>query len=779
MVGINEKANPSGSSSQIGSSKQSRSSLDLDSNSNYRTPNNSDDEIKSSSLSKNQHNFVTGPGATKKDNKNVRFTGSADGAESDAPSSFSETSENSKSTDEQDEGEDKPRRRKRKARVSFTHLRNNGEDGDDETFIKRIINNLTGNQGGLVPGLAPMPSDKEGNKNDLENNLNEEIPLSDLADASKIVDVHEGDNKEKLDALKLENDIISTSDGDTLGSSSKNSFLAPAVDHFDDYAENDSSDNEGFIQASTYVPPPPQVKSGVLGSLLKLYQNDDLNGSSIYSESQAPTTDEECFASEAAERKNLPAAKRSRLQNLRGKAKKSKIPRLKKRLKTEAKITVHIADLLQRHRFILRMCRALMMYGAPTHRLEEYMIMTSRVLEIDGQFLYLPGCMIVSFGDATTRTSEVQLVRCNQGLNLWKLHQVHAVYKRVVHDTLGADEGNALLDQILADTNLYPPWVCVLLYAFCSAMVTPYAFGGDWVNLAISFFMGLCVGSLQFILSQKSNMYSNVFEISASIVVSFCGRAFGSIPRSNICFGAVTQGSLALILPGYIILCGALELQSRSMVAGAVRMFYAIIYSLFLGFGITLGSALFGWMYHNATNEISCPQLISPWFRFLFVPAFTISISLLNQAHISQLPVMVFISCSGYVVTYWAGQYFKNSTEFTAALAAFVIGVLGNLYSRIWQGLAVSAMLPAIFVQVPSGIASQNSLLSGLQNANKIVNTIVNGSVTATTSTSDPSSSMSFGMTMIQVCVGISVGLFASSLFVYPFGKKKTGLFSL
>jgi hypothetical protein len=33
-------------------------------------------------------------------------------------------------------------------------------------------------------------------------------------------------------------------------------------------------------------------------------------------------------------------------------------------------ITVHIAELLQRQRYILKICRALMLYGAPTHRLE-------------------------------------------------------------------------------------------------------------------------------------------------------------------------------------------------------------------------------------------------------------------------------------------------------------------------------------------------------------------------------------------------------------------------
>ncbi|CCH45541.1 putative membrane protein [Wickerhamomyces ciferrii] len=445
-----------------------------------------------------------------------------------------------------------------------------------------------------------------------------------------------------------------------------------------------------------------------------------------------------------------------------------------KKEQAQARITVHIADILQRQRFVLRMCKALMLYGAPTHRLEEYLTMTARVLEIDGQFIYFPGCMIVSFGDATTRTSEVQLVRCPQGLNLYKLHRVHRIYKQVIHDLVGVEEASNDLDDLLSMKPAFPPWLCALLYAFASSMVTPFAFGGGWVNLPVSFLIGGCVGSLQFLIAPRSNLYSNVFEVTAAIVVSFVGRALGSIEGSGICFSSVVQGSLALILPGYIILCGSLELQSRNLVAGAVRMFYAIIYSLFLGFGITLGAALYGWIDKNATSETVCHEQISDWYKFLFVPMFTIGLCLINQAKWFQLPVMLFISCAGYVVNFFAGKHFKNSTEFTAAVGAFVIGVLGNLYSRIWKGLAVSAMLPAIFVQVPSGIASQASLLSGVQNANSLTR-----NSTTSSSSSATGSSLSFGVTMVEVAIGISVGLFASTIFVYPFGKKSTSVFTL
>lgn len=45
------------------------------------------------------------------------------------------------------------------------------------------------------------------------------------------------------------------------------------------------------------------------------------------------------------------------------------------------------------------------------------------------------------------------------------------------------------------------------------------------------------------------------------------------------------------------------------------------------------------------------------------------------------------------------------------------MGILGNAYSRIYHGVAVIALLPAIFVQVPSGIAASGSLIQGLSSA--------------------------------------------------------------
>ena len=102
------------------------------------------------------------------------------------------------------------------------------------------------------------------------------------------------------------------------------------------------------------------------------------------------------------------------------------------RLEDEIRITVHIAETLVRQRYLMKLCQALMQYGAPTHRLEEYMRMSARVLQVDAQFLYIPGAMIMSFDDADTHTTEVKLVKVVQGLDFGKLRDVHEVYKEVV-----------------------------------------------------------------------------------------------------------------------------------------------------------------------------------------------------------------------------------------------------------------------------------------------------------------------------------------------------------
>lgn len=250
--------------------------------------------------------------------------------------------------------------------------------------------------------------------------------------------------------------------------------------------------------------------------------------------------------------------------------------------------------------------------------------------------------------------------------------------------------------------------------------------------MPIAFMLGCLLGFLQLIVAPKSELYSNIFEISAAVLTSFLARAFGSIRGGDLfCFSALAQSSIALILPGYMVLCGSLELQSRSMVAGSVRMVYAIIYSLFLGFGITIGTAFYGLLDANATSKTTCSNPITSFYKWPFVPAFALCLCIINQAKWKQIPVMLIISFAGYVVNYFSALKFPSSAQISNTLGALAVGVLGNLYSRTRHGVAAAALLPAIFVQVPSGLAASGSLLAGLSSADQITNTTTYANGTA------------------------------------------------
>lgn len=221
------------------------------------------------------------------------------------------------------------------------------------------------------------------------------------------------------------------------------------------------------------------------------------------------------------------------------------------------------------------------------------------------------------------------------------------------------------------------------------------------------------------------------------------------------------------------------------MVAGSVRMVYAIIYSLFLGFGITIGTAVYGALDKNATNSTQCKDPIGEYWRWLFVPPFALCLAIINQAKWKQLSMMLIIAFVGYVVNFFSTKAFPASAQLSNTLGALAVGVIGNLYSRMRHGVAAAALLPAIFVQVPSGLAASGSLLSGLNTADQITNRTANGTSLSGTSsvaitTGEDLNTIVFNVaySMIQVAIGITVGLFLSALIIYPFGKRRSGLFS-
>jgi len=240
------------------------------------------------------------------------------------------------------------------------------------------------------------------------------------------------------------------------------------------------------------------------------------------------------------------------------------------------------------------------------------------------------------------------------------------------------------------------------------------------------------------------------------------------------------------------------------MVAGSVRIVYAIVSSLFIGFGVTTGATLFGSINKHATSETQCASEGSSgetWLKLFSVPFFALFLAILHHAKCRQMPVMIVIAVAGSLVSYYAQGWFKQHEELPSALAATLVAFLANIYARIGSRLdarfcegvpqdswkrtllnrkfwghtsAASAMLPAVLVLVPSGIAITGSLVAGVATADQIRDGLAARATGSTPETIMPDSDKVLFVVagkIIQVAIGITVGLFWGTFLAYPFGK--------
>lgn len=451
-----------------------------------------------------------------------------------------------------------------------------------------------------------------------------------------------------------------------------------------------------------------------------------------------------------------------------------------KKRKEEIFITMHVAAILQRQQFIMKLARALMMFGAPTHRIETQIQQTGRVLEINCRCIYLPNLMLLAFGDDTTHTSETKFIKQTSGLDLTKLTDMHTIYWNVIHDKIGVEEASAQLDELMRRKPLIGRIPMVLIGGFASAFICvgPQGFNGSFIDAVMAFPLGAFLVYCQSIITTE--LYSNVFEIVFATLNSFVAAAVQS--TGYFCYAAVVSGSIVLILPGFIVLSGSLELQSKNLIAGSVRLVYAIIYSLFLGFGISIGVSF--WQLFSGDTDTrgysNCSlRHTDTWWQsdvreiwaLLTAPAYSISLSLRNQAKVTrkEFPVMVLIACGGWACNHFAAKAtaLSRRQDVTAALGSLAVGIMANIYGRIFDGRSFVVSVPGILYQLPSGLSNGGGLLNFANNSD---------------STSAFASGFTVAQSLVEVALGLTVGLFASTVLSYLLGGRKMrnggGLFS-
>jgi uncharacterized membrane protein YjjB (DUF3815 family) len=240
---------------------------------------------------------------------------------------------------------------------------------------------------------------------------------------------------------------------------------------------------------------------------------------------------------------------------------------------------------------------------------------------------------------------------------------------------------------------------------------------------------------------------------------------------------------------------------------------------LFLGFGLAIGLEIFvritGISADSFATDYTCASShdSDKWYRatasgwwgacflllsilacaerglpaFLTVPAFSIFLSLRNHApwRRRELPLLVAISCVGWVTNHYVTTAFPNQNDVSAAVgcvrlcllspwspltrptSAFAVGLVANLYGRLFRGNAFVVMITGILFQLPSGLSNGGLITFASQSTSGQSNSYLSGFQTA--------------LQLISTCIGMTVGLGISLVVVFPIQSRRRagGVFSL
>ena len=374
--------------------------------------------------------------------------------------------------------------------------------------------------------------------------------------------------------------------------------------------------------------------------------------------------------------------------------------------------------------FVLRLGRALHVYGIPAHRLEEVMGKAAERLGLQGQFFSTPTAIFASFGRQYEQRTFLMRVTPGE-VNLGKIAELDDVTTGVLRGALDPAEGSKQIDSILAEPHHYGAALTTIAFSLASAAASRFL-GGGVKEIAASALIGLVIGLLSLLVG-KYQSFGKVFEFMAAGAASALAGSFtfvfGAYAVSN-----ATLAGLIVLMPGLTLTIALIELSTRNLSSGTSRLSGSFVIFLSIGFGVAVGGAFANLLLGEPAVARAAP--LPAWTEALALVTMPIALTILLRA---QLRDAVWIMIAGALAVGGSrlGVGFFGP-EVGVFLGALTVGVASNWYARLLDRPAIITEVPGIMLLVPgsvgfSGLAAlmDEKIVSGVDTSFKMILTAV------------------------------------------------------
>jgi len=337
-------------------------------------------------------------------------------------------------------------------------------------------------------------------------------------------------------------------------------------------------------------------------------------------------------------------------------------------------------------------------YGVSSYRLASFLRRTSEALSVSGGFQVTPASINFTFwqDDETTQRSYF-LPMAPTTFDMSKLAAIGELVDQVEAGTLSMEDGVRQLQDIPTKKAQFgAPWVG-LGYALAGAGFA-VLLSAAWHDVLLSGVLSLVVFAIVLLAGRYKRVASSL-ELTATFTASLLANAAALVSPGSDVF-IVTLCAVIVLIPGLGLTLGIAEILSRQTVSGISRLVDALMVTLKLFIGATLGTVLISTLV--AVPAPVQPPPISAYWTWTFVVLLVVGLAIVFQVRPKDIgwTVLAGILAYGGVVLGSSAGFWQGSF-----VGALLLGAYANLYAWWLRRPTSIVMLTAIMVLVPGASA--------------------------------------------------------------------------
>ena len=357
---------------------------------------------------------------------------------------------------------------------------------------------------------------------------------------------------------------------------------------------------------------------------------------------------------------------------------------------------MHTESFKQKRKFIVRLGKMLHKYGTPAYRLENHLMELANALDLRSSFIISPTSMTFVLWTEGHEDEYTHAARVEPGdLNLGSLSRTDEVVEMVLNKTMTVEEAQLRLDEIDTMPNPYGRLATGLSF-FMASSAFAMLMGTSWQNVVYAGSLGLLV-YLFVLWSERSKGITNMLVPLVAMVSAIISSGIAVYLDPGINIRLTILSSIIVFIPGLALPIGLNELSARHLVSGTAKVMDALMMLFKLYFGAFIGLELGVWMFGEVDYV---PQARLPkWSSWIAIATLSTSLIIAFRTRRRHIFWSLLVGFVAYGSSILGAAYFDYAMG--AFFGAFMVGIYGNLFTRLAKAPAVIVTMQGLIVLVP------------------------------------------------------------------------------